>query len=185
MKCPDILNINLSGKTIIWLILIVVNFLIFIFYAVKYNPFETFSNIYNDNYFYDIFLKKLEYHSADKRNKIINQVRRPFLEEGTSHSRNNILVNNIIEDDPITESSLTNSIKSQPKPIRRHTEDNNNNNINRNDNETHFNSYGNLFGLVRSFFPQRHHERHHQRHHQIHHQRHNQRHHERHHHFHV
>ena len=61
-----------------------------------------------------IISEKLELYSSNRRNKIINQVRRPFLEEGTSHSRNNTLVNNIIEDDPITEPSLTNSIKSQP-----------------------------------------------------------------------
>jgi hypothetical protein len=152
----------------IWLILIILNLAFLVVASFKYNPFETFTNLNENNSLYSNFLKKLEFYSSNRRNKIINQVRRPFLEASTSHPRNNRIVNNIMEDNPITEPSLTNSIKSQPKPIRRHTENDNNNNINRNDNETHFNSNGILFGLVRSFFPQRHHERHHERHHHFH-----------------
>ncbi len=136
----------------IWLILIILNLAFLVVASLKYNPFETFTNLNENNSLYSNFLKKLEFYSSNRRNKIINQARRPFLEASTSHPRNNTIVNNIMEDNPITEPSLTNSIKSQPKPIRRHTENDNNNNINRNDNESHFNSNGNLFGLVRSFF---------------------------------
>ena len=150
MSCPNIFNINLSGKTMIWLILIIVNLGFLVIASLKYNPFETFTNLNENNSLYSNFLKKLEFYSSNRRNKIINQVRRPFLEAEISHPRNNALVN-IMENEPPSEPSLTNNIKSQPKPIRRHTENDNNNN-NRNDNESHFNSNGILFGLVRSFF---------------------------------
>lgn len=182
MSCPNILNINLSGRTMIWLILIIVNLGFLVIASLKYNPFETFTNLNENNSLYSNFLKKLEFYSSNRRNKIINQVRPTYLQVINNSHRNNMLDNNIIEYGSIAEPSLINNTKSQPKPIRRHTENDNNN---RNENKHHYNSNGILFGLVRSFFPQRHHERHHQRHHQIHHERHNQRHSERHHHFHV
>ena len=45
MGCPNTFNINLSGKTIIWIILIVINLLFFVSYTIKHNPFESFSSI--------------------------------------------------------------------------------------------------------------------------------------------
>ena len=55
MSCPNILNINLSGKTMIWLILIIVNLAFLVVVSLKYNPFETFTNINENNSFYNNF----------------------------------------------------------------------------------------------------------------------------------
>ena len=63
MGCPNILNIRLSGKTMIWIILIAINFLFLVSYTIKNNPLEEFSSISGENSFYTTFLKKLEYKS--------------------------------------------------------------------------------------------------------------------------
>ena len=45
MGCPNTFDINLSVKTLIWVILIVINLVFFITYTLKHNPFESFSSI--------------------------------------------------------------------------------------------------------------------------------------------
>ena len=167
MKCPNILNINLSGKTILWIIIIVVNFAFLISASLKYNPFENFSNINGNNSFYDNFLKKLEFYSSNRRNPLINQVKPNYLHVINTHPKNNISDNVEDDTDSYVEPSLLNDTKSQPKTIHHHSENNN-----RNENEHHYNSHGILLGLVRNFFPRRHHERHHERHYERHHERH-------------
>jgi hypothetical protein len=152
-----------------WLILIIVNLGFLVIASLKYNPFETFTNLNDNNSLYNNFLKKLEFYSSNRRNKIINQVRPTYLQVISSRPRNNMLDNNTIEDDSIAVPSLLNNIKSQPKPIHHHSDNNNNNNNNnRNENEQHYNSNGILLGLVRRFFPERHHERPHERHYHFH-----------------
>lgn len=75
----------------------------------------------------------------------------------------------ILESDLSIQPSIESEKKSQPKPIHHRVQ--NNNTINRNEND--YNNHGILFGLVRNFFPERHHERQHERHREAHHERHN------------
>ena len=168
MGCPNILNIRLSGKTMIWIILIAINFLFLVSYTIKNNPLEEFSSISGENSFYTTFLKKLEYKSADKRNQLINSATPNYLEVNTNHPKFNK-----IGDNTAAIPSLYTDIKSQPKPLIQHHTKQPDNKVEESHSDQHnFNSRGFLFGFVRHIFPRRHTNYHSKKHHIDHHSKH-------------
>ena len=146
MECSNILNFNISGKTILWIIIIIANLFALARAFIKYNISETFSNIYDDTIYLN-FLKKLEYHSANLRNKIINNSTKTYLDINSKHPKNNQdVVQNFDRSYPII-------------PHKNHSINTNNN---KRDSSNSIDRHHNiLFGFIRNIFPKKHHHNHH------------------------
>ena len=159
MNCSNIIDIAFSGKTMLWVILIVVNLGFLLIATLKYNPLETFSNFNSNGSIFNMFLKKLEWHSANKRNEMINTADTQYIEATKARPSFRQSENLLVIPSSDSDSS------SHPKPIPRHH--NNNNNSENNDEHNNirpFNSHGFLGGIMNRFFSanrKHHHRRHH------------------------
>lgn len=147
MNCLNIVDIAFSGKTILWVILIIVNLGFLLMATAKYNPLETFSNLKNNDSIFNMFLKKLEYHAANKRNKMSNDFETQYIGNADGHHSFRQ-----VDDSNVIPSSISDS-SSRPRPIpRRHNEDNNNENNDENKNNLNpYNSHGFLGKIMKSF----------------------------------
>lgn len=183
----NILNIAVFGI----LIFIIYNFLLFHYssslvkgkkeYMQNYSSFENKSapgwGLAQDNLDLDGFLKKLEFHSANKRSSLLNTVS-PI--EKTIHSRN-ISNNLVMSTNPLDASDYSYYTEDKERNIinNSHHKSEENNETNKRPSPTqnnlpaphHYNSNGFINLLSSMFFPS-----HHRPHHHSHHRHHNHRH---------